>query len=199
MIVKSDLSTTVLTPGYSTSLSSFHNSYQSNFLGAGTFWIWTNEGDIAPKGRTITFENLFYVNCNGPITLNITADQSFTAYLDGEIVVQGDNYVRVYSVPLNVKCGGHNLTVTVVKGSSAFGPGVIFAVFQDQSGCFNCNLNGEWNDQTCSCECVTVCGCDDTKIWVAYPTCACICMETIPNLNKYLQNIDSQTSNDISI
>ena len=83
VIAKSDLSTTVLTPGYSTSLSTFHNSYQAKLLGEGTFWIWTNEGDLAPIGRSVTFQTLFYVNCNGAVTLNITADQSFTAYLDG--------------------------------------------------------------------------------------------------------------------
>jgi hypothetical protein len=83
MIAKSDLSTVILTPGYSTSLAIFHNSYQARLLGNGTFWIWTNEGNQSPIGRTITFQTLFYVNCNGPITLNITADQSFIAYLDG--------------------------------------------------------------------------------------------------------------------
>ena len=145
----------------------------------------------------IAFQTLFYLNCNGPLTLNITADQSFIAYLDGKIIAQGDNYVKVYSVPVNAKCGSHNLTITVMKGSSAIGPGLIFALFQDQSGCFNCNQNGEWNDNTCSCSCVTVCGCDANKVWVAYPTCGCICSETIPNLEMYLSRMDTQTSNNI--
>lgn len=42
LIAKSDLSTTILTPGYSTSLSDFHNIYQNQYLGFGTYWIWTN-------------------------------------------------------------------------------------------------------------------------------------------------------------
>ena len=195
MIASSNLETTIITPGYFTALANFHNVYQNQYLGPGTYWIWNNEGNASPIGRKIAFQTLFYLNCNGPVTLNITADQSFVAYLDGKIIAQGENYVKVYSVPLAAKCGSHNLTITVVKGSSAIGPGLIFALFQDQSGCFNCNQNGEWNDNTCSCSCVTVCGCDANKVWVAYPTCGCICNETIPNLEQYLSRLDTQASN----
>ena len=95
-----------------------------------------------PFGRQITFQTLFYTNCNGPITLNVTADQSFIIYVDGNMVGRGDNYVRVYSFPLKLTCGSHNLTISVVKGVSSLGPGLIFAAYQDQSKCFNCNANG---------------------------------------------------------
>lgn len=115
------------------------------------------------------------------------------AYLNGKIIGKGNNYVRVYSFPLNISCGSYNLTISVIKGSSNIGPGLTFAVFQNQDNCFNCNLNGEWNDNTCSCECITNCGCDfTTKVWVSYPTCACICIETIPNAAILIENAISK-------
>lgn len=189
-IATSNLQTTIITPGYFTSLANFHNIYQNQYTGSGSYWIWSNEADATPIGRTITFQSLFYLNCNGPVTLNITADSSFIAYLDGKFIGKGSNYVRIYSFLLDAKCGSHNLTIAVTKGSSTFGPGLNFAVFQDQSGCFNCKQNGEWSDDTCSCECVTACGCDYRKVWVAYPICGCICLETIPAVS--LPKMDNQ-------
>ena len=55
VIAKSNLETVLLTPGFSTSLSIFHNSYHPNMLGPGAFWIWNNEGYSSPRGRTLTF------------------------------------------------------------------------------------------------------------------------------------------------
>lgn len=174
-IAKSDLTSSVVTAGFSISLSDFHNSYQSSYLGENSYWIWTNEGRQSPPNREVTFEKLFYSACSGPMILNITADDSFAAYFDGELIGEGNNYVRVYSIPLSPGCGAHNLTVTVRRGSSLLGPGLIWVIFQEQSSCFTCNLNAEWNDHTCSCHCLAKCGCGPDKVWVQYPTCSCLC------------------------
>lgn len=50
-IAKSDLTSTVVTPGFSVSFSEFHNSYQSSYLGDKSYWIWTNEGRQSPLNR----------------------------------------------------------------------------------------------------------------------------------------------------
>lgn len=42
MIANSNLETTIITPGYFTALATFHNTYQNQYLGPGTFWIWNN-------------------------------------------------------------------------------------------------------------------------------------------------------------
>lgn len=39
---RSNLESKIVTPGYFTSLAGFHNVYQPNMIGPGTFWIWNN-------------------------------------------------------------------------------------------------------------------------------------------------------------
>lgn len=139
---------------------------------------------VSPQGRTLTFQSLFYVSCSAPVQLNVTGDDHFTAYMDGKVVARGNNWRVIYSVTVNLGCGSHNLTVTVTQGSSQYGPGLIFILAQNQGGCYNCGLNGEWNYRTCGCGCLSVCGCAWPQIWVDYPGCACRCpTENITNVS----------------
>ncbi len=129
----------------------------------------------SPQGRTLTFQTLFYLSCTTPLQLNITADDHFTAYIDEKIVVKGNNWRLINSITINLGCGSHNLTITVTQGNSQYGPGLIFIMTQNKSGCYDCGLNGEWNYKTCRCGCLTVCGCALPQIWMDYPGCTCRC------------------------
>ena len=111
-------------------------------LGSGPFWIWNNEGMSSPMGRTLTFQSLFYVSCPTPVQLNITADDRFQAYIDGKLIVKGNNWRLIYSVNASLGCGSHNLTIIATQSDSQYGPGVIFILSQNQNKCFNCGLNG---------------------------------------------------------
>lgn len=42
ILARSNLESKLVTPGYFTSLAGFHNVYQPNMIGPGTFWIWNN-------------------------------------------------------------------------------------------------------------------------------------------------------------
>lgn len=74
IIAQSDTKAIITTPGYYTTFTTYHNIYQDNLIAKGVVWIWNNEGYSSPIGRNITFEKLFYANCNGYAYLNITAD-----------------------------------------------------------------------------------------------------------------------------
>ena len=65
--------------------------------------------------------------------------------------------------------------MVVTQGYGQFGPGLIFKLDQDQSSCYDCGLNGLWDYDTCSCKCLTRCGCARPQIWMDYPACSCRC------------------------
>lgn len=175
ILARSNLQSVLLTSGFSTALSGFHNVYQPNMLGPGAFWIWNNEAMLSPPGRTLTFEVLLYSSCSSPAQLNITADDSFKAYLDGKLILQGNNWRLIYTITINLTCGSHNLTIVATQGYGQFGPGVIYLLAQDQSSCYNCGLNGFWDYSICSCRCLTICGCASPQVWIDFPACTCRC------------------------
>jgi hypothetical protein len=111
-------------------------------LGTGTYWVWDNEGMASPPGRTLTFQALFYLSCNSSLLLNITADDHYSAYVDGKLVLKGNNWRVINSINLSLGCGSHNLTVVATQGTSQYGPGVIYILSQNQNNCYNCGLNG---------------------------------------------------------
>lgn len=172
-LAQSNLWTQILTQGTAVGLNTYHNIYHPNMLGSGTFWLWTSP-DLATT-RTLTFEHTFYATCTGASTLQVTADQNFKAYLDGRLILSGNDWKSIYSADIKLNCGSHNLTIEATGGYSQYGSGVIFSLKQDQSECFNCGLNGFWDYDECKCKCLTVCGCASPQRWLGYPACSCRC------------------------
>ena len=117
-LTRSNLNTNLITSGNSITLAGHHNVYHPNMVGPGAFWIWSSEGLHSPPGKTLSFETLFFANCGSPIELNITADNSFKAYLDGMLVAKGNDWRTIYSVTMNISCGSHNLTIVTKQGYS---------------------------------------------------------------------------------
>lgn len=85
------------------------------------------------------YQSLFYSRCNEVGIITISAVQTFSLYFDGNLV--GSSSQTEYKLKLS--CGNHNLTIVV--SSKLKTSGLTFTINQDQSNCFNCNLNGFWN------------------------------------------------------
>jgi hypothetical protein len=86
VIVLSDAtSTTIVSPVNQTvGVEKYHTTNNPNFLGDGAQWIWNNASDSWPNGYNSTFQRLFYADCpQTAAVLTVTADNIFTAYLDG--------------------------------------------------------------------------------------------------------------------
>jgi hypothetical protein len=125
------------------------------------------------------YQNLFYSSCIGSANLTITAANSFNAYLDGVYIGNGTNYAIAYNFPIKVPCGSHNFTV-VVYTTGETKQGLTFAINQDQSNCYNCQATGFWNENSCTCSCITTaCKCTSPKLWKDYPVCGCGCPSII--------------------
>ncbi len=73
--------------------------------------MWKSGGEGWAEGDTVNFESVFYADCSsGPITLKITADNSFSATLNGGAAVTGDNWTKVYSFGMTgLLCGVNKL------------------------------------------------------------------------------------------
>ena len=81
--------------GEKIALEPYHNRVNPNHL-PGAKWVWKSGGEAWGEGDTVYFESKFYADCSsGPITLRITADNNFTATLNGGAAVTGDNWTKV--------------------------------------------------------------------------------------------------------
>lgn len=169
-ILQSSTATTIVLPAGASAISSdYFNKNHPNFLGTGVSWITSSV-----RALNTHYQSLFYSNCIGKANLTITASQGFTAYLDGVLIGSGTNSSNIYRFLVNITCGNHNFTVVVhfARGN----PGLTFLIDQDQSGCYNCQLTGYWNENTCSCACTaSPCQCVAPKVWKTYPVCGCGC------------------------
>lgn len=140
VILQSSLSTTILSPTGATSVySAYYNALYKGIAGPGVEWITSSK--ISYRTH---YQNLFYANCIGNANLTITAAISFNAYLDGAYIGNGTNLSSVYHFPLKITCGNHNLTV-VVYTTGDTKQGLTFAISQDQSNCFSCQVTGFWD------------------------------------------------------
>ena len=120
VLASSGLSTNVIAPvGRVAKLESYHNANQNDFLGNGAKWIWVNgsnqNGDIfLAVTFKATFQTLFYADCpHQAASLKISADGDLTVYFNGNKVLVGDNWKKVYSADVKLTCGLNNLTITV--------------------------------------------------------------------------------------
>lgn len=157
VIVQSGVeTTTIISPaGKTVALDTFHNSLNSNFLGTGAQWIWESALIRPPKGYTVTFQSLFYSDCSGDIPgqLIVTADDNFTAHLNGGVVGSGQAWNQKFTFGIKLNCGLNNLTITVINLVTSSPAALIFAVVQDKTNCYKCFKNslGYFNRNTCNC------------------------------------------------
>jgi hypothetical protein len=103
--------TTIVSPiGQNITLEPNHNRLNPNHL-PGAQWVWKSGGESWADGDTVYFESVLYADCSsGPITLKITADDKFSATLNGGAAVTGDNWTKVYSFPMTeLVCGVNKL------------------------------------------------------------------------------------------
>lgn len=128
---------------------------------------------------TVNFHTVFYASCNGPVILHITAFGGFKARLNGgqEMTGYGENHIFDFTLT-NLKCGENTLVVTVHILNTNL-PALIFAIVQDQQGCYKCSSEREhWDNNRCKCACNDLGNCHSSfgpMVWSGYPTCACKC------------------------
>jgi len=137
-------------------------------------------GDGWPVGYTLTFHKSFYADCaeSGVATFKITADNVFTAYLNGALVGTGNNWTNVYSFNVNLLCGhDNNLTIVVINYDEGSPAALIYSIYQYQDSCYTCKneVATYYNQNTCSCQCVDHCACTAGFVWNPYPYCTCGC------------------------
>jgi hypothetical protein len=105
-------------------------AYGVVFPVAGAKWMWNQNWSNSPVGETIAFFNKFNLPCAcKELTLYISADDSFSAYINGNLLKSGGTWNVLYTVPipasfLNV---GQN-TFTVVATNSVNIAGVIYGI-----------------------------------------------------------------------
>jgi len=158
-----------------------HTAGQPNYLGNGAQWIWANSSDSWAAGTSETYQTLFFSDCyQEPAILSITAQSTFSAYLNGVLVATG-SYPTISSISISLTCGQNNLTVVATVTAAATPAALIFSITQDQTNCYICNGNpgAYYNHTTCSCQCSSTCSCAAAQSWVAYPTCGCSCPTTL--------------------
>ena len=74
-------------------------------------WIWAQEdGEPEP---TAYFRRTFVVDSNVEGWLRITGDNEYSAYLDGELVSEGDEWTKPALVSLRLDAGAHEVAVRV--------------------------------------------------------------------------------------
>jgi len=84
-------------------------------LGLGAQWIWSGPGVNWADGFTATFESLFYADCQADSVLWITADNIFTAFVNGNNVGTGGDWTKKFKFNIKLICGLNNLTVVAVN------------------------------------------------------------------------------------
>jgi len=102
------------------------------------------------------------VSCNREAILYATADNEFKAYLNGVLVLSGNNWGNVYSYTIPAHslypCGKQNnftIVGTNFESDCNLGPaGILYAIIQNDAGCYNCQAGQEYNFSTCSCSCI---------------------------------------------
>ena len=81
---------------------------------------------------SITVQSLFTSNCSSnPGTINITADDNFTLYLNSIQIGTGTNWQAKYSFNVSYINGINNLTVVAFNVNSISPAGVMFKATQN--------------------------------------------------------------------
>jgi hypothetical protein len=145
VLVSSNLTNTIITspPNTTVVIDTIHIP---NFISYNAQWLWR-----AGAGDTVVFQSSFYASSTSPATLLITADDIFSASLNGGIPFTGSVWNKIFQFTLNnLTCGINTLNITAInKGGPA---GLIFAVTQDQTDSFKCaSPLSFYNPNTCQC------------------------------------------------
>ncbi|MFO0756798.1 MAG: DNRLRE domain-containing protein [Byssovorax sp.] len=88
--------------------------------GSTAHWIWSYDSRGSGDNQTVYFRKKFTATKNS-YTLYVTADNSFTAYLNGSVVGSGNNWPTVYSFGVATTAGSQY--VLAVAAANAGGPG----------------------------------------------------------------------------
>lgn len=140
VILESSTSVFITSPaGAHSVISTFYNYREANLAGKGISWITSSKASNSTQ-----YQSLFYSTCAGGAKLTISAASSFNVYIDGAHIGNGKNYSHAYNFPIYLSCGRHNLSV-VVSNTKKVNEGLTFAIDQDQSNCYNCQLTGYWD------------------------------------------------------
>ncbi|MEP7125925.1 MAG: putative metal-binding motif-containing protein, partial [Byssovorax sp.] len=92
--------------------------------GSAAHWIWSYDSRSSSDTQTVYFRKAFVPNVSSE-TLTITADNSFTVYVNGAVVGTGNNYPTAYTFTIAVNPGVTNvIAVSAVNGG---GPGGLIA------------------------------------------------------------------------
>lgn len=163
VLVASGVSTTAIVSPAATAiaLEPYHNLYNPNHL-PGAQWIWKTGGQSWADGDTATFESVFYADCSSaPVVLKITADNEYSASLNGGAAVTGKDWTVVNTFTMQgLVCGANKLQITVVNRDASSPAALIFLIQQDQSQCYQCaTALSFYNRNTCQCECTKGCNC----------------------------------------
>jgi hypothetical protein len=141
-VVVSDPSTTIITFPISqvVGYEAYHNLRNPNFTGIPSArWIYIAGRDAWPNNYRVVFQSLFNSDCpQVAAQLRITADNNFTAYLNGALIGSGTNWTRLYTFNVTLLCGVNNLTVVTINLGAGTPAALVFAIVQDQSTCYAC-------------------------------------------------------------
>jgi hypothetical protein len=154
LISSSPSNTLVTSPaGSFTILEAAHTANLPGHIGYGAQWIYKNGTDHWPNGETASFFTQFYADCQSTATLIITADDVFSASLNGGSAFTGNDLFTVYTFLIsNLKCGLNTLSINTLNYGNNSPAALIFAVIQDQSCCYNCITPlSFYNRATCTC------------------------------------------------
>ena len=155
VLVASGVSTTAIVTPAATAivLEPYHNTNNPNHL-PGAQWVWKTGGQSWADGDVATFESVFYADCSSaPIVLKITADNEFSASLNGGAAVTGNDWRVINTFTMSgLVCGTNKLQITVVNRDGNSPAALIFLVEQDQSKCYQCETAlSFYNRNTCQC------------------------------------------------
>jgi hypothetical protein len=99
-----------------TVVEAYHTTNQPNFIGFNAKWIYKNGTDAWPNGDSATFAASFYADCQSSAILIITADNIFSASLNGGAANGGNDWTKIYRFTLtNLICGVNTLIIRVVN------------------------------------------------------------------------------------
>lgn len=119
--VLSGASNTVISSGTFT-ISTF--PYETSFPVTGAKWVWNQNWLSSPANEVVVFFNRFNLPCAcKTLTLYVTADNNFKAYINGNLVLSGTDWHTVYStvIPSQFLNLGEN-TLEIVGANTVASP-----------------------------------------------------------------------------
>lgn len=109
-------------------------------------WIWVNG-----TSKVATFETLFHSTMAGQADIQIKANNTYYAYMNGISVKAGYKY-QLDQASIYLSCGLNNLTIKVENTDvNATSSGLIFRVSRSDGYIPTCSSNGYYNYSSCAC------------------------------------------------